>query len=270
MTATLVGERWDSRKATLGWQNSTGVLTLIICGTEDDSEVAAIADTYAGTTYGDGLLFQNYTMEHEGGGNWLVNVNYSTKEPKNTGDSTYNFDTGGGQTKISQSITTVNSYANGGGTAPNHHSAIGVTSEGIEGCDITSPVYNFSETHYIAVASVTSDYKAALFALTGKTNNDSWRGFNAGEVLFLGASGTQRGKDDWEISFKFAASQNATGLSLGPITGIAKKGWEYLWVSYIDAKDTGATPPAMVKKPVAAYVEQVYYSGDFTTLGIGS
>ncbi|MBN4052529.1 hypothetical protein JYT82_00275 [bacterium AH-315-K20] len=105
-----------------------------------------------------------------------------------------------------------------------------------------------------------------LFALTGKVNNGVFRGFAAGECLFLGASGSKRSDSDWEISFRFAASPNATNLTVGDITGIAKKGWEYLWVRYADAVDD--TAKALVKKPSAAHVEQVYDSGNFAALGI--
>lgn len=130
------------------------------------------------------------------------------------------------------------------------------------------PVYNFSETHYIDAALMTGAYKAALFFLTGAVNNAPFRGFAAGEVLFLGASGSKRGQDDWEIRFRFAASPNVTGLVVGSITGINKRGWEYLWGRYADAEDTAAK--ALVKRPVAAYVEQVYPYGDFSGLGIGT
>jgi len=47
---------------------------------------------------------------------------------------------------------------------------------------------------------------------------------------------------------------DVTGLSVGNIVGIAKKGWEYLWVRYQDAEDAAAK--ALVKKPVAVYVER--------------
>ena len=90
----------------------------------------------------------------------------------------------------------------------------------------------------------------------------------AGECLFLGASGSKRGEEDWEITFRFAASPNRTGITVGDITGIAKKGWEYLWVRYADAEDAAAK--ALVKKPVAVYVEKVYEDGDFSGLGIGT
>ena len=72
--------------------------------------------------------------------------------------------------------------------------------------------------------------------------------------------------DDWEITFRFAASPNASGISVGDISGISKKGWEYLWVRYADQEDTGSH--AIVKRPVAAYVERVYDEGSFAGLGI--
>jgi hypothetical protein len=54
--------------------------------------------------------------------------------------------------------------------------------------------------------------------------------------------------EDWEIAFKFAASPNATDLTVGDITGIEKKGWEYLWVRYADAEDE----ETLIQQPVAA------------------
>ena len=66
--------------------------------------------------------------------------------------------------------------------------------ENVEGVDIAIPVYNFSETHYKSAASVSTSYRLALFRVTGTVNSSSFRGFAAGEVLFLGASGSRRGE----------------------------------------------------------------------------
>jgi hypothetical protein len=175
-------------------------------------------------------------------------------------------DTGGGTQHITQSRATVSKHAPAGETAPDFKGAIGVTTDSVEGTDITIPIFNFAETHYVPTAAVTDGYKLALFSLTGKANDAAFRGFQAGEVLFLGASGSKRGKDDWEITFRFAASLNITGLGVGDIVGIDKKGWEYLWVRYADAEDENV----LVKQPIAAYVEQVYQEADFSGLGIGT
>jgi len=200
-----------------------------------------------------------------------VIVRYQQHNTTDDGDdpeTVYTFDTGGGTQHITQSLKTVARYSPPDSVAPDFKSAIGATGESVEGVDVTVPVYNFSETHYIATAQVTGAYKAALFYLTGKVNSAAFRGFAAGEVLFLGASGSKRGEEDWEITFRFAASQNVNGLAVGDILGINKKGWEYLWVRYADDEDQAAK--VLVKKPIGVYIEKVYEEGNFAGLGIGT
>jgi hypothetical protein len=95
-------------------------------------------------------------------------------------------------------------------------------------------------------------------------NDIPFKGFAAGEVLFLGASGSQRGDEDWEITFNYAASPNVTGLMVGDIGPVSKKGWEYLWVRYEDAEDEDAM--CVVKRPVQVNIEKAYEYGAFVTL----
>lgn len=264
--AITVHEKWESRETTVGESPSID-LVFIIRGTDDDLAVKSALAAASPVLY-DGLVRQSMHIERIAEDIWEGSVRYGKLEPPETGDSNYQFDTGGGTQHITQSLATVGRYAPPGKTAPDFQGAIGVTHDNVEGVDITVPVYNFSETHYIASGLVTPGYKATLFYLTGRVNNAPFRGFAAGEVLFLGASGSKRGQEDWEISFKFAASPNMTGLTIGDITGIAKKGWEYLWVRYADAEDAAAK--VLVKRPAAVYVEKVYPDGDFSLLGIGT
>jgi hypothetical protein len=256
-------------------------LLYTITGTADEAEALAALKSVAPTTL-HGMKRQPVTVEpvHVDTTNpdkciWTGTVNYAPFDPPEvpvppeTGDSTFSFETSGGTQHITQSLQTVGSYPPG--TAPNFRGAIGVTHDNVEGVDITVPVYNFSETHYLSAATVTTAYKGTLFQLTGKVNSGAFRGMEAGECLFLGASGSRRGTgpdEDWEITFRFAGSPNRTGITVGPISGIAKKGWEYLWVRYADAEDAGSN--TLVKQPVAAYVEKVYEDGNFAALGIGT
>ncbi|MFI4860263.1 MAG: hypothetical protein ACIAXF_06230 [Phycisphaerales bacterium JB063] len=133
-----------------------------------------------------------------------------------TGGSTFTFDTTGGTQHITQSLSTVGTYAAAGVPgAPDFQGAIGVSSDQVEGVDITVPMYGFAETHYLSTATVTQAYKGTLFNLTGKVNSDSFRGLSPGECLFLGATGALRAdQDDWEITFRFAGSPNKTGLTV--------------------------------------------------------
>jgi len=182
-------------------------------------------------------------------------------------ESNFSFETGGGTQHITQSLSTISRYAPSGKTAPVFDGAICVDNNSVNGCDITVPVFTWSDTYIFSTGVVTPTYKQTLFALTGKVNNASWGGYSAGEVLFMGASGSKRGnRGDWEIAFKFSASPNITGKTIGSITNIAKKGWEYLWVRYDNDTDTNAK--VLIKKPVAVYIEQVYEYGNFGGLGI--
>ncbi len=264
MTVT-VEEKWESRETTLGDGSSVDLL-YIIRGTDDDVTAHADLLATAPVFYG-GLVRQSSHIERIAEETWEGTVRYGKLEPPETGDSSFSFDTGGGTQHITQSLATVGAYA-ASGPAPNFGGAIGATRDSVEGVDITVPVYNFSETHSIGTLLVTAAYKATLFYLTGTVNNGPFRGFAQGEVLFLGASGSKRGQEDWEITYRFAAGPNVLGLAVGEITGIAKRGWEYLWVRYEDAEDTAAK--ALVKRPVAVYIEQVYPWGDFAGLGIGT
>ncbi len=183
-------------------------------------------------------------------------------------EPTFSFDTGGGTMHRTQSILT---FSRTPANAPDFGGAIEVDNEGnVNGVDVTMPVMYFSETHYFKNSKVTTSYKKRLGELTGTMNGSSFKGYAAGEVLFLGASGTRRGdkrKDLWEISFKFAVSPNQSGLKVGTLTVSKKYGWDYLWVRYAD--DVAADKKNLIKKPVAAYVERVYRIGDFGGLGIG-
>ena len=270
--ATLT-EKLDSRERYIGEfadsdPRESITFHYILDGVTDDSTAKTLLLNSTPATY-DGLVRDECELEPmhidtvDGIGKWACTVRYVTPEFE-VGDSVFVFDTGGGTQHITQSLDTVGYYGVVGFT-PSNKGAIGVTPDGVEGVDIVVPVYRFSEMHWLSAAFVDAAYRATLFDLTGKVNNASWNGFAAGEVLFEGAAGSKRGTGDWEIAFRFAASPNVTGLAVGDITGIDKKGWEYLWVRYVDGVDAAAKAP--IRTPKYAYVEKVYEERDFSALG---
>ena len=87
----------------------------------------------------------------------------------------------------------------------------------------------------------------------------------------MGASGRRTGDDPddlWEITYNFSVQRNQTDLDIGGITVATKRGWDYLWVRYED--QISSDSKSVLKKPVAVYIEKVYYGTDFTSLGIGN
>ncbi|MDG4904803.1 hypothetical protein P9279_30575, partial [Mesorhizobium sp. WSM4962] len=85
---------------------------------------------------------------------------------------------------------------------------------------------------------------------TGTVNSTPMLQNAPGEVLFLGARGSDGTDAEASVSYGFAISSNASGLSFGDITGIVKTGHEVAWIKYKD--DTQDGKPTRV--PWYAYV----------------
>lgn len=267
--AIEVEEKFKSRRIQTGANPSVELLYDVHGTTDDVAAHAALVD--ASPEYYDPwggmvmvLMRRDVVVRRVGPELWTGSVRYG--QTGEAGESIFSFDTAGGTQHITQSLQNVGEYAPPGKSAPKHKGAIGVTQSAVEGVDIIVPVYQFSETHYLAASMITLSYKVLLSLLTGRVNDAAFKGFEGGEILFLGAMGWKRGLGDWEINYRFAASPNATNLTIGDIVGINKQGWQYLWVRYMDAVDEDASSP--VKIPQAVYVEQVYEYANLSQLGI--
>ena len=268
--AASIHELFAGRTETMGDKPKTE-MAYVVLEAANETEVRDLALAQIPLFYM-GLPRTTVTLEERlNATTWKVVATYSAPDAQNqeNPEPTFSFDTGGGTQHITQSIETVGAYGPAASDALG--GAIGYDGQNVTGVDITVPVYQFAETHYFIPGFITQNYKLGLMATTGTVNAVPFRGFDVGEVIFLGASGTRKGllpTDPWEISFKFAAQKNQVNLEVGNITGIAKNGWEYLWVQYGD--DVDPTAKVLIKKPIAVYVERVYPDGDFSWLGIGA
>jgi hypothetical protein len=234
------------------------------------------------------LWAESYSISYLGDDAWQVTINYEKDgadddvRPQPLSRSRA-FDTSGGTAHVTQGETgsvsalgiVTESFGNQERkyppSAPQLYGAIGVDGDSVAGVDIVIPQLNWTETFDVPNSYVSDNYIKAVAGLTGTVNNASFRTFQADEVLFLGASGAQewdsdKGYGPWSLSFKFAASPNKTNLTIGTVTGVEKKGHEYLWVRYEDdVQDT-----TLIKKTKHVYVNAVYKRGDFSGLGIGT
>lgn len=273
--SVTVEEKFRSRRGRRSVENgnASSERVYFIRGTLERDEAHDALDAAVPAT-DDGLALRDTDVDEIGGGAWLGKAIYGNFQgapppPPEEGQSTFSFDTTGGTEHITQSLATIAGEGVGMAAIPDFGGGIGVTRDGVQGADIVAPVYRFSETHWFNPAAIDGAYKAKVFALTGQTNDASFRGFAAGEVLFLGASGSTRGGPNgtlFEITFTFAASPNVTGITLGPLNAIDKGGWHLLWVLYEHVEDAGM----LAQQPKAVYVERVYEAGDFSELGIGT
>ncbi len=271
MTITFE-EQYESGAISRGGNNSSGERRYLVKGSASAMDIDALVASNTPAAYGNQVRntydLRPVHVDEDTPADciWELVVRYvDPGSPYQSAASTFSFDTGGGTQHLLASLATVGAFG-GGAAVGDNGNLIGVTEDGVEGVDVTVPIYQFSETHFFGDAAITDAYKAKLFALTGRTNNATFRGLAAGECLFLGASGSKRGNGLWEITFKFAGSPNRTNFAIGDITGINKKGWEYLWVRF--ARGKSATLNRYTQYPVSAYVEKVYEEGDFADLAL--
>ncbi len=264
------------QKPDLGRSSSHVELRYDVTGTQDDAEAHNELAAFAPVLYdyfGTGLIFlprSDIRLEWVGESHYLGIVEYSTLAPGD--EPVFTFDTSGRTEHVVTSGPTggtIARYAPDGFQAPDFKGLIGVTPDGVEGVDVPRGQFVFSETHFIDDGQVTTGYKLLLRNLTGTSNDAIFKGHAAGECVFLGAFGRKRGvSGKWEITFTFISEQNATDLTVGDITGIAKQGSDYLWVLFED--DVDDTAHKLVKVPRAVYVERVARRTDFSLLGIGT
>jgi hypothetical protein len=251
-------------------------LVYSVWGSSDVDELRNHIKAYVPAYYNN-LIYDKLGWQHLGGDVWEFTAFYkhpdeSDEEQRDnlqTGEYVFSFDTSGGSTKRMVSLATTK-YAKTGETAPEFRGAIGVERDGgeikVEGVEIGIQALKFSIHKRMPRTTITTDYVKTLSQLTYTTNNAAFLGFAIGELLFVGASGSQGTNSDPEITFNFIASPNASALTVGEITGVSKKGHEYLWAFFEKIEDSSAK--VTVAQPKAAYVEQVYSSSDFTLLGI--
>jgi len=249
----------------------------LVSGEEMGKEVQAAFEAELPDT--DGSLVLTDTQVESIAGNdqfWFGEAAYADPafSPPDVGSMSLTFDTTGGREHVNFSLATIDSHFDSPlSDAPDFQQAINVTDGRVNGVDIIVPSYAWQETHTLAQATVTSQYKKNVRRLTGRVNNAPFREWEAGEVLFMGARGALRQQAgavaNWELTFSFASRLNEENISIGGMSGIDKLGWDYLWVHFANAPDSNGQQ-VTVHKPIGAYVERVYPIDDFADLGIGN
>src|SRR5262245_5921154 len=206
----------------------------------------------------EGILYkQDLKVAPQGHKLFYVTVPYGPRKYE-TGSYRFTFDTTGGTIAITNSKQHIARFPT---TAQNYFGAINVKENNdVEGTTIVIPAgrFNYHVKHPQAV--ITEAHGRYLCSITGMVNSDTWHGFQPGEALFLGATGSDGTDVEGEVQYSVAYSKNASGLTIGDIAGITKKGHELAWIAYKDYEDTTSDPGKTLpgKKPKAVYIERVY------------
>lgn len=215
------------------------------------------------------LVLDKISNSEEVQGVYFTKATWSTfarKSKPAEGESQFSFDIGLEPAKVQLAIGGIVSFA-GSGEPAWAPQIINDQGEGDGGVDIFEPTYNESETHWVSTASLTPAYRTTVLGIVGRVNNATFKGFAAGEVLFLGVSGGRRGSADSELTYSWVCRPNQSGLSFGSVSGVDKGGWNYLWPRYQEVK--GANAPS-VKTITHIAVATVFPTADFSGLNIGT
>lgn len=244
-------------------------ITLKYAGSGEDDEETVLLEVESSTpaTF-KGLYRTEISGEMVGPEEWDITIVYGPTAPVAWNSSQvipeWSFSVDEETVHLTQSIATTAKYASSG-TATDHKGAVNVQPDGsVEGYDSSVASLSWTETLYLPWAAWGPTYLAALKNCVGKWNSTAFRIWSAGEVLLRRARGKPAGQAYVQIEFDFLASENVTGLTVGDITGIDKRGWDLLWIEYEPVKD--ATANALAARPKHVYVEQVRYSANFSEL----
>jgi hypothetical protein len=276
MPATLL-ELFDGRTEAIAGRLAATIPYAII-GAADEADARATALASIPTTF-NGIPRSGITIsERVNATTWKAIASYEQPDSGGGSDTatlenTYTFETGGGQQNVKQGYSGFSKRysADDPGTGTVVDSVINFDKDSVNGVDIVIPQFQWSETYWFSPAVVTEGYKALVASCSGNINDRAFRGYAAGEVLFLGASGTKQGNGWWQITFKFARERNRINIPIGfsGLTVASKLGWQYLWIRYEDGYTGSGPAKHAIKTPVAAYVEDVYQATDLAgNLGI--
>ena len=171
---------------------------------------------------------------------------------------------------VTHSRKTVRKYsADQGVTAPNQGGALCIRDGEAQGTDINISTATVNITHYFKKSQWSTTLRNRILNNGNRMNSSKFRGFEAGELLYLSAQITpviENGDEYMQVDFTFAYSPNDDDVELADWNGgkIKKEGWNFMWVMDEEDPDTARSFPAYV------YIEQMYKTLDFTKLGLKS
>ena len=264
-------ETWSKKT---GACSSAEVKYLVLGATSKDTAVQAVL-TGAPTTYG-GLPLKEVRVDSYENGNLEAAAVYAEEESSSGGDeddgeeATESFDCGGGTKHMTHAISQSRVYGGSGDDAGGGIGWNGKSGSEAEfsGVDVPCADMRESYTKTISRSKATStSYKKRVAELVGKVNSASFKGWAAGEVMFLGCSYStpSRGAKKVTVTYNFRIMPNESGCKVAGKSCGSKKGFEYLWARSETVQGSDGKPAVEVK---SIYKSVVCESGNFSALGL--
>ena len=249
-------------------------VTFLVFGAPD--EVTAInaayseaPDDYSGIPKSSAEISERLTEDA-----WKVEISYgytSSTSSKTTGeDISVSFDCGGGTRHIAMAISQKCLWKKEGVTFRDAKKMIGWNGKTgsdsvISGVDVpfAQPRETYTKTMEVPLST---SKRRTIASLVGCVNASKWKGWNRGEVMFLGCSYSGTENEKAQVSFNFAIQMNEEGIEIAEgVPPIKKEGHVYIWTQH----ETVTQNDAPVADVIAVYAAQVAKYADFSQLGLG-
>ena len=217
-----------------------------------------------------------------GDGCYEISVLYEEQEDTISGDysnvssdyiASYSFDCGGGKRHITHSMEQeiIDGDLDPGG-AIGWNGKAGSESQ-IAGVDIPAAQSRETYTRIMPYSKLTTAFRRKVDSMVGSVNKTSFKGWDPGEVMFLGCTCSVNfkkkpsGSDPISVTYNFAIQMNEGSFTLnGKTYNKKKEGFRYVWtISETVVKE--GKPPALNVKGV--YLEKVCKESDLNELGLG-
>lgn len=147
----------------------------------------------------------------------------------------------------------------------------------IAGVDIPIVSASMSCTTWKRPSEITDDYKRLMYDVYATVNEEAFREWAAGEVLFNGVDIREISGELTELQFRFLCKRNKV-ISMAydePTTGaemvedVNKKGWHYLWkVVDMSAEVDAGVVDTNNGITYAIVVDKLFPSSDFSAFGL--
>ena len=205
---------------------------------------------------------------------WKVTIAYShsgsASVTTETEEVSVSFDCGGGTRHITNAISQKCLWKREGVPFRNAKKLIGWNGKTgadsvVSGVDIpyAQPRESYTKTMKIPLPT---KKKRAIASLVGCVNRTKWKGWEKGELMFLGCTYSGMENQKAQVTFNFAIQVNETNMKIDDdVPAIKKEGHVFVWTQQQTVTKNGL-PDIEV---TAVYAAQVADYADFSELGLG-
>lgn len=207
---------------------------------------------------------------------WKIEISYGYTSSSSTGssseESTVSFDCGTGTRHVTNAIRQWELWSKPSTQKRDPKTFIGWNGKTgpdmqVTGVDVPFAQPRETYTKKMRLSQLSTSFKRRVASIVGCVNNAKWKGWEKGEVMFLGCSFSGTSSEEITVTFNFAIQMNETMVIADGVPPIKKEGYIYVWTmpETVKPKSESNSPEMDVR---AVYAAQVVQYADFASLGL--